>query len=88
MKKTLKPFHNPTVTTAHSVRRIVVCTYCNGMGSSPNMIRAGKEYAHGRCYAAINGRKALLALPQEVTDTLTIADIGGRLMKALIEQRA
>ncbi len=52
-----------------------------------NMIRAGKEYAHGRCYAAINGHKALLALPQEVTDMLTIADIGGRLMKALLKQR-
>lgn len=87
MPAALKPFHNPAVTTAHSVRRIVVCAYCRGMGSSPNMIRSGKEYIHGRCYAAINGRKAFLALPQSITDRLTYGDIGVRLMRALLKQR-
>ena len=77
--------------TAHDVRKLAGCAYCKGMGDRGHMIPLGsgraKEYVHGRCYAAVNGLDAILALPKDITDQLTIGDIGGPVMKALLRRR-
>ena len=77
--------------TAHDVRRLVCCTYCKGLGDKAKMIPpictdVEKGYAHGRCYVSVKGQKAILALPKDVTDRLTIGDIGGPVMKALLRK--
>lgn len=72
--------------TAHDVRKIAVCSYCTGMGDKNHMIPEGKSYTHGRCFAVRDGLKAILALPKDVTDCLTIGDIGGPVMKALLKK--
>ena len=81
----------PELRTAHAVRRLASCGYCGGAGDARNMIPMQyanlKEHYHGRCYVARNGLKALLVLPQAVTDRLTLGDIGKETMKALLEKR-
>lgn len=84
----IKQWNDPNIElrTAHDVRKLVGCSYCAGIGNTANMIREGKaSYIHGRCFAARDGLYALLALPKEMTDRLTIADIGGPIMKALLK---
>lgn len=72
--------------TAHDVRKLAGCSYCTGMGDKNHMIREGRDYIHGRCFAVRDGLDAILALPKAVTDTLTISDIGGPVMKALLKK--
>jgi hypothetical protein len=78
------------IRTAHDVRKLAGCAYCKGMGDKNHMIPLGSgramEHVHGRCYAAVDGLPAILALPKEITDHLTISDIGGKVMKALLEK--
>ena len=77
--------------TAHDVRKLVGCAYCKGLGDKTHMIPpictgVEKGFAHGRCYVAVEGKKAILALPKDVTDRLTISDIGGPVTKALLRK--
>ena len=78
------------IRTAHEVRKLAGCVYCKGIGDKNHMIPLGSgramEHVHGRCYAAVYGLSAILALPKEITDHLTISDIGGKVMKALLEK--
>lgn len=77
-----------TVKRAHDVRTLRVCAVCANLGNSTTMVDLYDEWFHGRCFVKRFGGKALGALPKAKTDRLTIGDLGVRLMKALLNQRA
>lgn len=68
--------------SAHAVRRLQVCPRCKGIEDRNVMVRG----MHGRCYIAVNGLKALLALPAVETSGLRLSDIGREPMKALLNE--
>ena len=78
----------PNLRTCHDIRKMVICKHCKGFGNKSHMVKDGKaDYAHGRCYIASEGVKSFLSLPQNMTDSLCLEDIGHKAAKALLEQR-
>lgn len=69
---------------AHDVRRLTICA-CKGVGDRRRMIFDPEGWFHGRCFIARFGLDALLKLPEETQRRLTLGDIGGPAMRALLD---
>ena len=76
---------------SRDVRALRVCCRCGQLGDGRHMVRVvghkPQGEAHGRCYIAAFGLRALLALPLEDRDKLTLGDIGVVAMKAVLAKR-
>lgn len=73
--------------TAHDVRHLTTCCACGALADSRDLIEDAHMFWHGRCYRERFGVDALLRLPSAQTDKLTLGDIGGDTMRALLGQR-
>lgn len=75
--------------TAHDVRHMRPCDICKGIVDKRHAlpIRAN-VYVHGRCYIAQWGIGQMLQLPETALNSLTLGDIGGNAMKAIIDRFA
>lgn len=88
--KKLERFDDPpSLRTCHDVRRLAYCHYCEGCGDKENMVpmQQSYQYAHGRCYVAMQGIGGLLEQPMRILERLTLGDIGVSAMKAIMARR-
>lgn len=71
------------IMNVHDFRRLTVCEHCDEPGDRAHMLRGnlGARWLHGRCFVALNGAEALLALPASDVGRMTLDDIGPELMK-------
>ena len=75
--------------TAHDVRSLTCCLFCGQLADKRNLVKMPRAgHAHGACFIERRGLPALLALPTEETDKLTLGDIGGDVMAAILKARA
>lgn len=81
----LPRYNSPAPKTAHDVRRLTVCDACGGFGDKADMVRP-EALLHGRCFIALFGLPAFLALPRKQTDQCTLGDIGSTAMAALLNR--
>lgn len=70
--------------TAHDVRHLRVCGHCGRLGDKREMVDG---IFHGQCFIDLHGLPALLRLPAEQLDNLTLGDIGVEAMKAILDKR-
>lgn len=67
--------------TCHDIRLWRACAECQKLGGKNNMLSQGKDgFWHGRCFANRFGVARMLDMPREQLTTLTIGDLGVRLM--------
>ena len=71
--------------SAHDVRHLTVCAYCNHLGDKREMLSDPRGYLHGSCFLAEYGIEELKKKPPEQLGRLTLADIGVEAMKAILE---
>lgn len=84
-----KPTFEPTITlrTAHDVRKLRCCPYCDRLGDTRHMVEAMGQLVHGGCAVQIIGVKGILAMPREEQNKLTLGEIGMKAMRALVAAR-
>lgn len=70
---------------SHSVRDLTVCDICQKIARKSTSILRGEKHFHGRCFIFQWGIEALLLLPTNDKECLTLGDIGPKAMRALIE---
>lgn len=76
-------FDYASIERAHDVRGIRACA-CGGILSKEMSIDLDNEWFHGRCFVTLFGFSALVALPREKLNRLTLGDLGPELMRELI----
>jgi hypothetical protein len=83
-----KPYNNAEIDTAHSVRTLRTCDYCDGIGNNHSMLQVEiaheKVWMHGRCFIRSLGMLNFLKLPRRETRKMRLDDIGVRAMKTLV----
>lgn len=86
-----EPFHYVRIEKAHDVRSLRLCEYCQGLGHNHSMICTMRgrtaPHWHGRCYIKEFGMAPFLALPHAQTDKMTLGDIEGEAIHALLSTR-
>lgn len=79
------------IRTSKDVRNLRVCCRCGQLGDGRHMVRVSghrpQGEAHGRCFVAAFGLRALIALPLGEREKLTLGDIGVVAMKAVLSKR-
>lgn len=71
--------------SAHDVRRLRICEGCSGIGTDAQMILAGGDHWHTRCFRVKRGFKAVLSLPKTQRGKFRMCDLTLREMQRLIE---
>lgn len=78
----------PDRLTAHSIRRLVPCAGCTGIGDGQLMVRFSGQTWHTRCYRAHFGFKGVLALPLPQRGQFRLCDLTRREMQRLLASAA
>lgn len=83
----------PAPQSAHDVRHLRPCVVCDGLGDKRNMIpypvhaeedEPSEGLFHGQCFVKKYGMQLLLAQPFMVLNSLTIGDVGSKVMIAIM----
>ncbi len=82
----LGPLPEPTLRTAHDVRHLGTCTACGTLLDDRKALTLPQGMYHGRCFIREHGLRALLALSGELTQHLTLGDLGVDHMRALVNR--
>jgi len=61
---------------AHDIYETKICGRCNYPALRDAMVETVEGHYHGRCFIRSYGLDALLALPAEELNKLTISDVG------------
>ncbi len=71
--------------TAHDVRHIRACDFCNGIGDGRKMIKVGGKLLHDRCVVQSLTEAQILKLPDAELSKMTLGATGPELMGKLLE---
>ena len=75
-----------TITTAHDVRHLAVCSICRKLCDKRESLEGVRgAFYHGRCYVRRHGRTSLWQWPNTSLEKLTLDDIGVESMKLILE---
>lgn len=89
----IEPIHEVELRTSHDVRRIRVCSHCEGSGFQESMIHPGYEqlgwglHFHPQCYLAKYGFRVVKKLSLTQRDKFRVKDLNTRQMRRLIDLR-
>jgi hypothetical protein len=72
--------------TCHDVRQLTVCTRCKQVTDQRHSVKTRDGHWHGRCYVEAFGEGELLKLPQAELHKLTLGDVGGATMHAILNR--
>ncbi len=77
MTKT-RPFvpPEPTLETAHDVRRLKECTHCHHVGTHLLVVnKTARRFAHAYCIVEAEGWQVLASLPEKETNKVAVSDL-------------